>query len=183
MSKAALLLGAQGFLGGMPLLKHLPVKISEFLHKVHHDKFSSFGLPRIQDSLSMDQIERLFQQIEKVDKDDAVIILHGGVLIGHREYEGFQRVYAWSFPNKKAETRRLFELDPMLPRLYVMPITSILGRVPLVRAGNTGTIPHHMRGRKEQCFPGGKADSVPGKGDGSRLYFVNSWAMKWSQNP
>ncbi len=89
MSKAALLLGAQGFLGGMPLLKHLPVKISEFLHKVHHDKFSSFGLPRLQDSLSMDQIERLFQQIEKVDKDDAVIILHGGVLIGHREYEGF----------------------------------------------------------------------------------------------
>ena len=101
MSKAALLLGAQGFLGGMPLLKHLPVKISEILHKVHHDKFSSFGLPRIQDSLSMDQIELLFQQIEKVDKDDAVIILHGGVLIGHREYEGFQRVYAWSFPNKK----------------------------------------------------------------------------------
>ena len=84
---------------------------------------------------------------------------------------------------QKAETRRLFELDPMLPRLYVMPITSILGRVPLVRAGNTGTIPHHMRGRKEQCFPGGKADSVPGKGDGSRLYFVNSWAMKWSQKP
>ena len=101
MSKAALLLGAQGFLGGMPLLKHLPVKISELLHKVHHDKFSSFGLPRIQDPLSMDQIERLFQQIEKVDKDDAVIILHGGVSIGHKEYGGFQRVYAWSFPNKK----------------------------------------------------------------------------------
>ena len=261
MSKATLLLGAQGFLGGMPLLKHLPVKISEFLHKVHSDKFSSFGLPRIQDPLRMDQIERLFQQIEIVDKDDAVIILHGGVLIGHKEHEGFQRVYAWSFPNKKfrdynhqdavflrpegedratfhpdpdnvwygrcvlvfsfivrsdanvryrmkcalistleeyicpeddaaagdwckkAETRRLFELDPSLPRLYVMPITSILGRVPLVRAGNTGTIPHHMRGRKGECFPGGKADSAAGKGDGSRLYFVNSWAMKWSQNP
>ena len=67
-------------MGGMPLLKHLPVKIAEFLHKVHCDKFSSFGLPRIQDSLRMDQIEQLFQQIEKVDKDDAVIILHGGCL-------------------------------------------------------------------------------------------------------
>ena len=57
---------------------------------------------------------------------------------------------------QKAENRRLFELDPSLPRLYVMPITSILGRVLLVRAGNTGTIPHHMRGRKGECFPGGK---------------------------
>ncbi len=57
---------------------------------------------------------------------------------------------------RKAETRRLFELDPSLPRLYVMPITSILGKVPLVRAGNTGTIPHHMRDRKEQCFLEGR---------------------------
>ncbi len=35
---------------------------------------------------------------------------------------------------RKAESRRLFELDPSLPRLYVMPITSIRGKVPLVRA-------------------------------------------------
>ena len=35
---------------------------------------------------------------------------------------------------KKAETRRLFELDPSLPRLYVMPISSIQGKVSLVRA-------------------------------------------------
>ena len=40
-----------------------------------------------------------------------------------------------------------------------------------------------MRGRAADCFPGGKAHTAPGKGDGSRLYFVNSWAMKWSQNP
>ena len=84
---------------------------------------------------------------------------------------------------RKAETRRLYELDPSLPRLYVMPISSILGKLPLVRAGDTGTIQHSMRGRAEQCFPGGKADTSPGKGDGSRLYFVNSWAMKWSQHP
>jgi hypothetical protein len=81
-------------------------------------------------------------------------------------------------------TRLLFELDPSLPRLYVMPILSILGTVLLlVRAGNTGTIPHYMRGRGDACFPGGKTDSATSKGDGSRLYFVNSWAMKLSQNP
>ena len=87
---------------------------------------------------------------------------------------------------QKAETRRLFDLDPSLPRLYVimMPVTSILGKVPLVRADNTGTIPHHMRGRRGECFPGGKADSAPGSSaDGIRLYFVNSWGIKWSQNP
>jgi hypothetical protein len=261
LSKASLLRGAPDFLGGMPLLRHLPIKISEFLHKNHSDKFPSFLLPGCQVGLRLEQIDQLFEQIEMVGKDETVIVLHGGVMIGHKEYEGHQRVYAWSFPNKKfrdynrhdavflrpegvdsatfcpaadnvwygrcllvfsfivrsdtnvryrmkcvlistleeylcpqddaaagdwcrkAETLRLFELDPSLPRLHVMPITSILGKVPLVRAGNTGTIPHHMRGRKEQCFPGGKADSAPGKGDGSCLYFVNSWAMKWSQNP
>jgi hypothetical protein len=186
---------------------------------------------------------------------------HGGVILGHKEYEGSQRVYAWPFPNekfrdfsrqdpvillpegadratfhpnpdnvwygkcllvfsfivrgdgnaryrmrcvlistledyncpeddatagdwcRKAQTRRLFELDPSKPRLYVMPLTSILSKLALVRAGDTGTIPYHMRGQEARCFPGGKADTSPGKGDGSRLYFVNSWAMKWSMNP
>ena len=45
LSKASLLLGAPSFLGGMPVLKHLPVKISEFLHHVHGEKFSSLGVP------------------------------------------------------------------------------------------------------------------------------------------
>ena len=85
LSKASLLLGTQGFLGGRSLLFHLPVKISEFLHIVHGGKFSSFGIPRIQDRLRLDQIEQLFQQIEKVDKDDAGIILHGGSLLGTRD--------------------------------------------------------------------------------------------------
>ena len=34
-SVSSQLLGAPNFLGGMPMLKHLPVKISEFLHHVH----------------------------------------------------------------------------------------------------------------------------------------------------
>ncbi len=45
MTKAALLLGAPDFMGGLPVLKHLPVKIAEFLHTVHGDKFSSLVLP------------------------------------------------------------------------------------------------------------------------------------------
>jgi hypothetical protein len=84
----------------------------------------------------------------------------------------------WLF---KSESRRLYELDAQMPRLYVIPMTSLLGKLSLVQAGNTGTIPYSMRGRAEECYPGGKCDSSEGKGDGSRLYFVNPWTMKWSQ--
>ena len=41
----------------------------------------------------------------------------------------------------KAETCRLYELVPKL----CDPITAILGKAPMVRAGNTGTIPFSMR--------------------------------------
>ena len=80
----------------------------------------------------------------------------------------------------EAETCRPYELVPK-PSLFIRPITSILGKVPMVRAGNTGTIPFGMRGYERQYYPGGKCDSAADKGDGSRLWYVNTWAMKWSQ--
>ena len=83
----------------------------------------------------------------------------------------------WLF---KSESRRLYEMDAQLPRLYVIPMTSLLGKLSVVRAGNTGTIPYSMRGRAAE-YPGGKRDSSEGKGDGSRLYYVNPWTMRWSQ--
>ncbi len=45
----------------------------------------------------------------------------------------------WLF---KSESRRLYEMDAQLPRLYVIPMTSLLGNLKLsvVCAGNTGTI-------------------------------------------
>jgi hypothetical protein len=101
LSKASRLLGAPDFLGGMPLLKHLPIKISEFLlHKNHGDKFLSLQLPGSQNGLLLQQIDQLFEKIETFDKDDTMIVLHGGVMIGHKEYQGYQRVYACSFPHK-----------------------------------------------------------------------------------
>ena len=81
----------------------------------------------------------------------------------------------------QSESRRLYELDAQLPRLYVMPMTCLLGKLSVIRAGNTGTIPYSMRGRAAACYPGGKCDSSEGKGDGCRLYYVNPWTMKWSQ--
>ena len=81
---------------------------------------------------------------------------------------------------RKAETCRLYELAPT-PRLFVRPITAILGKVPMVCTGNTGTIPFSMRGHERAYYPGGRCDSAVDKGDGSRLWYVNTWAMKWSQ--
>jgi hypothetical protein len=78
LTKASLLLGAPDFLGGMPLLKYLPINISEFLHKNHGDKFLSCLLPGCQNGLRLQQIDQLFGQIKKVDKVNTVIVLHGG---------------------------------------------------------------------------------------------------------
>ena len=54
--------------------------------------------------------------------------------------------------------------------LYVIPIESILGRLPVVLPlGDTGTISHANRAE------------FPGSGDGIRCWFVNNWAMAWSR--
>jgi len=74
---------------------------------------------------------------------------------------------------RKAESCRLYELAPT-PR----PITAILGKVPMLRAGDTGTIPFSMHRYERTYYPGGKCDSAADKGDGSRLWYVNTWAMK-----
>ena len=84
---------------------------------------------------------------------------------------------------EKAESRLLYELNPHLPRLFVLPICSVLGKLPLVRAGHTGTIPYCMRGeaKERRYYPGATCDSKEGAGDGCRVWFVNSWAMQWSE--
>ena len=47
--------------------------------------------------------------------------------------------------------------------LYVLPITSILSKLPLVPVGDTGTIPNSMRGEAAD-FDGGSCYSKPGEG-------------------
>ncbi len=74
-------------------------------------------------------------------------------------------------------SRVLYELDYKKLILYVIPIESILGKLPVVPVGNTRTIPHRLRTH----FPGAPGDRRPGSGDGCRMWFVNSRALGWSR--
>ncbi len=54
-------------------------------------------------------------------------------------------------------TKKLYQPEPR-PVVYVVPITSTLGRLPLIPAGDHGTIPAAMRHRKKELFEYGKCD-------------------------
>ena len=79
----------------------------------------------------------------------------------------------------RANSKMIYERKANQQVLYVLPITHILGKLPLVLVGDKGTFPHSMRGESAE-FPGASCDSEPDKGDGCRWWYVNSWAMTWS---
>ncbi len=76
------------------------------------------------------------------------------------------------------------------PLVYVVPVESILGKLSLVQCGDTGTIPFESTAKSQddiealsaRYYPGGIADSSPGKGDGCRLWHTNPWALGWSRD-
>ena len=78
---------------------------------------------------------------------------------------------------ESAGSRILYELDPKKPVLYVVPVESILGKLPVVPVGDFGTVPYVMRAQ----FSGALADRAPRAGDGCPLWYVNSWALGWSR--
>ena len=80
----------------------------------------------------------------------------------------------------KCGSKLIYKLLPEKQIVYVLPITSVLGRLPVVWAGDTGTIPFKYR---EHCSNDAhrydiilaRADTSPGAGDGCPMYFVNSY--------
>ena len=76
---------------------------------------------------------------------------------------------------KSIGSQIVYELDHRKPVLYVIPIENILGKLPVVPVGDTGTVLHHLG----NLFPG---DRKPDSGDGCRMWFVNSWALSWSHD-
>jgi hypothetical protein len=69
-----------------------------------------------------------------------------------------------------------------LPTLYVCPVESVLGRVPLLPCYMMGnrqnTIPHALR---YHIPSGAAADSRPNSGTGSRLFEVNIWMWHYGR--
>jgi hypothetical protein len=80
---------------------------------------------------------------------------------------------------KECDSTIIYERRMQSQVLYVVPITSILGRLGLVPVGETGTIPFSMR-KETKDFPGASCDSKKDAGDGNRWWYINSWAMKWA---
>ena len=83
-------------------------------------------------------------------------------------------------PTHKGADNFLYEQRVGKEIFYVLPVEHILGKVPVVPVGPTGTIPFSMRGHA-QDFADAAFDSSEGAGDGSRWWFINSWALGWSR--
>ena len=63
---------------------------------------------------------------------------------------------------------------------YVFPVESILGKLPVVPIGDTGTIPFAMR-QNAMDFVEAAFDTNEGSGDGSQWWYINTWALSWSR--
>ena len=66
--------------------------------------------------------------------------------------------------------------------VYIVPVEAILGRLPLSPAGVNGTIPWTMRNLRQRDYPQGTYDLEKVPGTGSKLFYINSWAMQWESD-
>ena len=88
---------------------------------------------------------------------------------------GQTRLPVWWTNTAQIGTKMLYAPCPD-PVVYVVPLSNILGRLPLVPVG---TIPYSMWDRKAACYEHGTCDRNGELGSGSLLFYINSWAMIW----
>ena len=69
----------------------------------------------------------------------------------------------------ESETKLLYQQEPD-PLIYIVPVSSISGRLPVVPAGDHGTIPVAMRNSQSQLFKHGGCDEDGRPGCGSKHY-------------
>ncbi len=77
-------------------------------------------------------------------------------------------------------SRIVYERRPDNQEFYVLPVELILGKLPVEPVGETGTIPYCMRQHAED-FVGAAFDTREGAGNGSRWWYINTWALSWSR--
>ena len=78
-------------------------------------------------------------------------------------------------------TKLLYQPQPQ-PVVYIVPIQNILARLALAPYGEHGTIPHEWHHLQGSHYPRGVCDSPNRPGSGSKLFYINSWAMIWSSD-
>ncbi len=64
-----------------------------------------------------------------------------------------RRIPSWWREAGESGTKQLYQLEK--PVVYIVPITSILGRLPLIPAGDYGTIPAGAESQQEGPLPAG----------------------------
>ncbi len=84
----------------------------------------------------------------------------------------------WCREAGESGTKQLYQPEPN-PVVYIVPTTSIFGQLPFISVGDHGTIPALIRNRKKDLFEYGKCDYTGSPGTGSKLHYLNSWAMCW----
>jgi hypothetical protein len=67
------------------------------------------------------------------------------------------------------QSSTIYERREQAQVLYVITVSSILGRLPVVPVGEKGTIPYDMR-RESSDFPGASCDKSQNSGDGCRWW-------------
>ncbi len=77
-------------------------------------------------------------------------------------------------------SRLVYELKRDSQVLYVLPVESVLGKLPVVPIGDTGTIPFAMR-QNARDFADAAFDNSEGSGDGSRWWYIDTWALSSSE--
>ena len=78
-------------------------------------------------------------------------------------------------------TKLLYQPEPK-PVVYIVPISNILGRLALVPYGAHGTIPYDWHQLQLLHYPRAVCDHRDRPGSGSKLFYINSWALIWSLN-
>jgi hypothetical protein len=61
----------------------------------------------------------------------------------------------------------------------VIPITSVLGRIPVVPVGETGAIQYSMR-KEGNIFPRATCDTKRDSAEDYSWWYINTWALKWA---
>ncbi len=73
-------------------------------------------------------------------------------------------------------SRIVYERLPDNQVFYMLPVESILAKLPVVPVSETGTIPYCI-----EDFVGASFDTREGEGDGSWWWYINTWALRWSR--